>query len=163
MSSPVFGDALPAGNSADKILLKHSVVKLRRYFPPTGMLVLSETASDTSARRIVVTPPHTWSAQTHPHSNEIFGSGEMAGLTLERNWAATPLGPIERWPQALIVLVNVILANPHPMFLWWGAELTQFYNDAYRQSLGSDKQPGRARPARSRLLAGNLAHHRPAN
>jgi signal transduction histidine kinase len=27
------------------------------------------------------------------------------------------------------------------MFLWWGKELTQFYNDGYRPSIGSDKHP----------------------
>jgi PAS domain S-box-containing protein len=27
------------------------------------------------------------------------------------------------------------------MFLWWGRDLVQFYNDAYRPSLGADKHP----------------------
>jgi PAS domain S-box-containing protein len=27
------------------------------------------------------------------------------------------------------------------MFLWWGKDLVQFYNDAYRPSIGSDKHP----------------------
>jgi PAS domain S-box-containing protein len=161
MFAAVLGDALPAGDSADKILIKHSVVRLRRYSSAIQFLfwLRPEQAGPkrtriarrrkpvgnqeaTQAReRIVVTPPHSRPAQLQSHSNEIFGSGEMAGLTRERNWAATPLGPIEHWPQALVILVNVILANPHPMFLWWGAELIQFYNDAYRQSLGSDKHP----------------------
>lgn len=35
----------------------------------------------------------------------------------------------------------MILAAPHPTFLWWGADLTQFYHDAYRPSLGLGKHP----------------------
>ena len=27
------------------------------------------------------------------------------------------------------------------MFLWWGDDLIQFYNDAYRPSIGGDKHP----------------------
>ena len=29
----------------------------------------------------------------------------------------------------------------HPMFIWWGPELIQFYNDAYGRSLGPDRHP----------------------
>ncbi|MEP6791389.1 MAG: PAS domain-containing protein, partial [Ramlibacter sp.] len=29
----------------------------------------------------------------------------------------------------------------HPMFIWWGPELIQFYNDAYRLSIGSERHP----------------------
>ena len=28
------------------------------------------------------------------------------------------------------------------MFLWWGPELIQFYNDGYRPSIREDKHPG---------------------
>jgi len=71
----------------------------------------------------------------------IFGSGEMAELTRTFDWASTAVGPIEEWPDTLITTVNMVLANRHPMFLWWGDELVQFYNDAYRPSIGSDKHP----------------------
>jgi PAS domain S-box-containing protein len=72
---------------------------------------------------------------------KIFGSGEMADLTRDFDWSATPLGPVEQWPDALLVLVNTLLANRQPMLLFWGPELIQFYNDAFRPSLGSDKHP----------------------
>ncbi|MEP6968382.1 MAG: HWE histidine kinase domain-containing protein, partial [Pseudomonadota bacterium] len=29
----------------------------------------------------------------------------------------------------------------HPMFIWWGPELIQFYNDAYRETMGPERHP----------------------
>jgi hypothetical protein len=73
--------------------------------------------------------------------NRIFASGEMADRTREFDWSTSILGPLERWPESLVITVNNLLATKHPMFLWWGPELIQFYNDAYRRSIGSDKHP----------------------
>jgi len=73
--------------------------------------------------------------------NFIFGTGEMADLTRAFDWSQTPVGPIEQWPETLLITVNTMLSSRHPMFLWWGKELVQFYNDAYRPSLGADKHP----------------------
>src|SRR6476646_1019466 len=74
-------------------------------------------------------------------TGKIFGSGEMSDLIRSFNWSATPVGPIENWPEVLLIAVNTMLATRHPMFLWWGDELIQFYNDGYRPSLGADKHP----------------------
>lgn len=60
----------------------------------------------------------------------------MHTLTQQYNWAATPIGGPEGWPQSLRTMLSVILNARFPMFLWWGPELIQFYNDAYRPSLG---------------------------
>ena len=65
--------------------------------------------------------------------------GELADLIREFDWSATPVGSIDTWPQVLLSAVDLILAANHPMFIWWGEELTQFYNDPYRASLGEDK------------------------
>ena len=65
----------------------------------------------------------------------------MADLIRDFDWSTTPVGPIEDWPEVLLIAVNTMLATRHPMFLWWGPELTQFYNDGYRPSIGSDKHP----------------------
>jgi PAS domain S-box-containing protein len=65
----------------------------------------------------------------------------MARLTRAFDWSQTPVGPIEQWPETLLITVNTMLATRHPMFLWWGKDLVQFYNDAYRPSLGGDKHP----------------------
>jgi signal transduction histidine kinase len=74
--------------------------------------------------------------------DKIFGTGEMADLTRAYDWSHTPVGPIDEWPEALLITVNTLLCSRHPMFLWWGEELIQFYNDAYRPSIREDKHPG---------------------
>lgn len=72
---------------------------------------------------------------------KVFGVGEMADLTRAFDWSRTSLGPIDEWPEVLLNHVNTLLNSRHPMFLWWGADLVQFYNDAYRPSLGEGKHP----------------------
>ena len=62
----------------------------------------------------------------------------MVELTQKYNWADSPLGPPDSWPQSLRSTVALILSSKFPMFLWWGDELIQFYNDAYRPSLGNN-------------------------
>ena len=34
-----------------------------------------------------------------------------------------------------------MLNSQHPMFIWWGADLVQFYNDAYRATMGPAMHP----------------------
>jgi PAS domain S-box-containing protein len=65
------------------------------------------------------------------------GPGEMRALCRAFDWSTTALGPVTTWPQSLRTIVQVVLDSPTPMFLWWGPELTQLYNDAYRPSLGA--------------------------
>jgi signal transduction histidine kinase len=74
-------------------------------------------------------------------SRYIFVAGEMAELTRAFDWSQTTVGSFEKWPNALLVTVNTLLASPHPMFLWWGRDLLQFYNDGYRRLLRDDKHP----------------------
>jgi signal transduction histidine kinase len=70
--------------------------------------------------------------------DRIFdGAGEMRALCRAFDWSETALGPVASWPLSLRTIVQVILDSPTPMFLWWGPELTQIYNDAYRPSLGT--------------------------
>ena len=90
-------------------------------------------------------------------SSRIFGSGEMADLTRAFNWAGTSLGPVDQWPDTLLTLVNTILGSRHPMFLWWGPDLIQFYNDAYRPSIREDKHP-RALGKKGRECWGEIWH-----
>lgn len=69
------------------------------------------------------------------------GQGEMAARTLAHDWASTPLGPPETWSASLRTTVSTLLASRHAMFLWWGPDLIQFYNDGYRPSMGPDRHP----------------------
>ena len=74
-------------------------------------------------------------------SDFLSGGGEMGALTRGFDWSRTPLGPPEAWPQSLRVTVRLVLTSRHPMFIWWGPELIQFYNDAYRETMGPERHP----------------------
>lgn len=71
----------------------------------------------------------------------LEGGGEMGALTREYDWSCSPLGPPQSWPQSLKTAVRLLLTTRHPMFLWWGPDLVQFYNDAYAVSLGPERHP----------------------
>src|SRR3984893_1930367 len=71
----------------------------------------------------------------------LAGGGEMGALTRAYDWSASPLGKAETWPQSLRTAVRILLNTNHPMFIWWGEELIQFYNDAYRQTMGPERHP----------------------
>jgi two-component sensor histidine kinase len=71
----------------------------------------------------------------------LAGGGEMGALTRGFDWSKTPLGSPHAWPQSLRVTVRLVLTSRHPMFIWWGPELIQFYNDAYRETMGPERHP----------------------
>jgi signal transduction histidine kinase/CheY-like chemotaxis protein len=84
-----------------------------------------------------------------PGASFLASGGEMGALMRGHNWAVTPVGRPETWPQTLKTTVRLILTSQHPMFIWWGAELTCFYNDAYSASIGPDRHPSAlGRPGR---------------
>ncbi|PXY46006.1 PAS domain S-box protein [Flavobacterium hydrophilum] len=68
----------------------------------------------------------------------LEGGGEMGQLIRSKDWSKTALGAPDIWPQSLRTTLGIILNSKFPMFLWWGEELTCFYNDAYRPSLGNE-------------------------
>src|SRR5512141_378777 len=72
----------------------------------------------------------------------LAGGGEMGALMRAYDWSASPLGPPDRWSQSLRTALRILLNTNHPMFIWWGPELIQFYNDAYRQTMGPERHPG---------------------
>jgi signal transduction histidine kinase len=78
------------------------------------------------------------------------GPGEMRALCRAFDWSTTALGPVESWPLSLRTIAQVVLDSPTPMFLWWGPELTQIYNDAYRPSLGASGRHPQALGMRGR-------------
>ncbi|MBX9814297.1 MAG: PAS domain-containing protein, partial [Sphingomonas sp.] len=68
--------------------------------------------------------------------------GGTAGARLRaHDWAATPLGPPQDWPQSLRTAVRLMLSTNHPMFIFWGAAAICLFNDAYGASLGPEKNP----------------------
>ena len=84
----------------------------------------------------------TTDAANHP-------GGEVASLIVAHDWSDTPLGPIERWPQSLQIVLRILLGSRYAMWLGWGPELRFFYNDAYaRMTLGKKHPWALGRPAR---------------
>lgn len=71
----------------------------------------------------------------------LEGGGEAGAAARSRDWSKTALGPVEAWPASLKAIVGVMLKSRHPMFLWWGPELVQIYNDAYIPSFDVGKHP----------------------
>lgn len=75
---------------------------------------------------------------TKVYDQYFEGKGEMARLTRAFDWSSTSIGNPENWSQSLLTTISIILNSRFPMFLWWGTDLVQFYNDAYRPSLGNE-------------------------
>jgi PAS domain S-box-containing protein len=67
----------------------------------------------------------------------LAGGGELGRLMRALDWAKTPLGPFETWPQSLRTSASICLASRFPIVMYWGPELVVLYNDAYSQILGS--------------------------
>ena len=57
------------------------------------------------------------------------------------DWSGSPLGDPADWPQGLRIVVRLMLNTGHPMFVFWGRDNACLYNDAYRQSIGSERHP----------------------
>src|SRR4051794_7204548 len=88
-------------------------------------------------------------ARQEQRDADIFvGDSEMARLMRSHDWAATPLGPPERWPSTLKVALRILLTSRFAMWLGWGPEVHFFYNDAYRPTLGLKHPQSLAKPTR---------------
>jgi len=71
----------------------------------------------------------------------LAGGGEMGEMIRKIDWALTPVGPVSLWPQSLRTSISIMLNARFPMYIAWGNQFTQFYNDGYRPILGSTKHP----------------------
>jgi PAS domain S-box-containing protein len=60
----------------------------------------------------------------------------MGALMRAHDWAATTLGRPQTWPQSLRTVIRILLTSRYQMWMGWGEDLTFFYNDAYRPTLG---------------------------
>ena len=75
------------------------------------------------------------------------GGGEMGAMMRSLNWSATPLGSAQQWPQSLKTAVRIMLTSRQAMFVWWGEELINLYNDAYKAILGGKHPEVLGQPA----------------
>jgi len=81
-------------------------------------------------------------------SKNIFvGDSEMTMLMQSFDWSQTSLGPVEQWSQSLKTAVRIMITSRQAMFVWWGEELINLYNDAYRSILGGKHPEALGQPA----------------
>lgn len=64
------------------------------------------------------------------------GDSEAGRALTAIDWSTTTLGPMQAWPAALKIHLNLILNSPESMYLLWGPDLLFFHNDAYAPILG---------------------------
>jgi PAS domain S-box-containing protein len=74
-------------------------------------------------------------------TDPLLGGGEMGALMRSIDWSRTAVGAPSTWPQSLRTALSILLETGFPMYIAWGPEFTQFYNDGYRPILGSTKHP----------------------
>lgn len=85
--------------------------------------------SDLTRRTPVETPAEFLSA-----------GGTMGRLMRSHDWANTPLGPVDGWPQSLRAAVSICLGTNFPIAIYWGEELALLYNDAW-SPISGEKHP----------------------
>lgn len=78
----------------------------------------------------------------------FWGTGEMAALMRSLDWSQTAVGRVSSWPQSLKTAVRIILMSRYPMFVWWGRELVNLYNDPYCAFLGTKHPAALGKSAR---------------
>jgi len=81
-------------------------------------------------RRIVHSPSESGCEPTDPADSHDLTSS---------------LGSRDRWPQALRVIVDMMLGSNQPMFVVWGPERVVVPNDAFLALVGADRAGARAR------------------
>ncbi|WP_414571739.1 ATP-binding protein [Nostoc sp. CCY 9925] len=79
--------------------------------------------------------------------NFLLGGGEMGARMRELDWSKTSLGPTQHWPQSLKTAVRIMLTSRQPMFVWWGDELINLYNDPYKAIIGGKHPEALGQPA----------------
>lgn len=60
----------------------------------------------------------------------------MRQMVAQKDWSKTPLGPMQGWSPALKAHAQHCLDSRFPSVIWWGSDLTQIYNDGYRDICG---------------------------
>ncbi|HEX6639877.1 MAG TPA: ATP-binding protein, partial [Thermoanaerobaculia bacterium] len=66
----------------------------------------------------------------------LQGGGENGARMRAIDWSQSALGPASEWPQSLKTCLRIILTSRQPMFVWWGEQLINLYNDAYKTIVG---------------------------
>jgi hypothetical protein len=95
------------------------------------------------------------------HTIGLLAGGRMGRLIAEKDWSATPLGPMDRWPETLKTMVGLMLRTRQPAYVAWGPEQVSLYNDGYIPILGA-KHPEGLGAACAGPLGRDLGHAWPS-
>jgi signal transduction histidine kinase len=93
-----------------------------------------ESAMPSSVRPITIVSSEVTAASAYAC---LAGGGAMGGLMRSMDWSMSSIGPVESWSPMLRMTVRLLLANGQQMFLWWGPQFCQIYNDAAWPALGT--------------------------
>jgi len=69
----------------------------------------------------------------------LGGNDICSKLILSIDWEDAVVGPIYQWPQSLKTTLSIILSSKTPMFMFWGSDHVQFYNEAFIPVLGAEE------------------------
>lgn len=79
--------------------------------------------------------------------NGTSTGSEAAALIARLDWARSPLGEANDWPQSLRTAVDIVVNSPMPMLLLWGHQLIQLYNDGFARLAGNKHPDAMGQPA----------------
>ena len=71
----------------------------------------------------------------------LAGGGDMGERIRAFDWAATPLGPPEVWPEVLRSALRICLSSAFPTAIYWGPDLYLMYNNGWAP-IPADRHPG---------------------
>ncbi|KAH8682652.1 aerobic respiration control sensor protein arcB [Xylariales sp. PMI_506] len=100
----------------------------------------NSTGGSSQSKRLALAAPEKAVADwTVPNPKGILSPHVAFARTV--NWEATPLGPMDKWSPEFRQIANLVMSNPHPAALFWGEDLTMFYNEAYATEVAGRKHP----------------------
>ena len=70
----------------------------------------------------------------------LAGGGDMGERIRAFDWAVTPLGPPEVWPEVLRSALRICLSSAFPTAIYWGPDLYLMYNNGWAP-IPADRHP----------------------
>ena len=81
----------------------------------------------------------------------LAAGGAVGALMRTLDWAATPLGPPQKWPQSLVSVLSICLSTRFPIAIFWGPQFILLYNDAWIPLQGGRHPAALGKPAQEAL------------
>ncbi len=83
-----------------------------------------------------------------PGKTFLAGGGEAGELIRSFDWAGTPLGPPENWPESLRTALVICLNSPIASAIYWGPDFITLYNDTWAHQEAGRHPWSMGRPGR---------------